>query len=172
MASIEAGLLKKILDNQTVSFDSFNVTITRPANTTVYTAGDVIGDVSGNVVRFTDVAVANSAGVRIDNISAFTNDTGLTGKNIKIHIYSSAPVTPIADNQPMTIDAANYLRRKGVLNLTFGTGIYANMASDLFTNLILNPEDKNIYLQVETDAFTPSANSTTITLKISVTRTN
>lgn len=154
------------------TFDSFEFTLTRPANTTPYTLGDCIADVAAAQLKFTDVAIAALGGVRIDNITAYTNDTGLAGKSLRINFYNAAPTTPIADNSPMTVDVANSSKRKGVVPISFGTGIYASVASELYSNLVLNPVDKSIYIQVETDAFTPSANSTWITFKISVTRTN
>ena len=46
-------------------FKTFSVEITRPANTTVYSAGDVVADVSAAFIQFANVAKSNGSGVKI-----------------------------------------------------------------------------------------------------------
>lgn len=56
----------QVVNSAGVSSDSilrtFLMTVTRPANTTAYTAGDVIGDVSAALTKFTSVAKAAGYG--------------------------------------------------------------------------------------------------------------
>ena len=144
----------------------FAITITRPANTTVYAAGDVIGDVSAELDKFVNVAKAAGYGVVISNIRLQTNDTGLAGRVINLHFYSDT-VTPIADNDPFTLSDANATKRRGMIQLTFGTGVLGKVAQAQFENLIVQPVSRDIPVILETVAgFTPSANSTWIRVEI------
>lgn len=146
----------------------FAITITRPANTTVYAAGDVIGDVSAALDKFVNVAKAAGYGVVISNIRLQTNDTGLAGRVINLHFYSDT-VTPIADNDPFTLSDANATKRRGMIQLTFGTGALGKVAQAQFENLIIQPVSRDIPVILETVAgFTPSANSTWIRVEIGV----
>ena len=146
----------------------FAITITRPANTTVYAAGDVIGDVSAALDKFVNVAKAAGYGVVISNIRLQTNDTGLAGRVINLHFYSDT-VTPIADNNPFTLSDANATKRRGMIQCTFGTGTLGKVAQAQFENLIIQPVSRDIPVILETVAgFTPSANSTWIRVEIGV----
>lgn len=149
-----------------------NLTITRPANVTAYSDNDVIADVSAALSKF--LLDENDVGkfVIITNLKAFTNDTGLAGKTIDVHFYNDV-ITPIADNSAMQILSANELKREGILSLTFGTGVKAPVAQDLFTNLVILPVDFSLPVQVSLPSgYTPSANSTYIILKIAYILTN
>jgi len=143
-----------------------NLKITRPANVTVYSDNDVIADVTDALNKF--ILSENEAGknINIINFKAFTNDTGLAGKTIDVHFYNDV-IVPISDNAAMVISTANELKREGILSLTFGTGVKASVAQDLFTNLVIIPIPFHIPVQVSLPAgYTPSANSTYIILKI------
>ena len=151
---------------------TFEVVLTRPANATVYTVGDVIGDVSALLTSFPLVAKANGSGVIISNVRLQTNDTGLAGKNINIHFYNDS-ITPFADNSALTILDANASKREGVLSVTFGSGNVSKVAQNQYANLLLNPVSRDIYFILETpDGFTPSANSTWIRVCIKCILTN
>lgn len=144
---------------------SFSVELTRPANTTVYTAGDLVGDVSTIFKTFVGVAKQFGAGVRIYRVRLQTNDTGiLSGSKFNLHIYQSAPdITGLADNAAFTISYANATLRVGkipiVMDGSVGTNDY---------NIVgLNPLTEDIVVLLETvSGFTPSANSTKITIVI------
>lgn len=89
------------------------VQITRPANVTAYTAGDVIGDTSGSAI-ITMANMGPSGGfVQIQSlrllIHSGTLPTSMTG--LRLHIYSTAP-TAIVDNAAWDLvsgDRAGYL---------------------------------------------------------------
>ena len=149
-------------------FRVFAFTLTRPANQTVYAAGDVIGDVSAALTKFLNVAKAVGYGVVITNIRLQTNDTGLAGKVINLHFYSDT-VDPIADNAAFALTDANAPKRRGMIQVTFGTGTLGKVAQAQFENLIVVPVSRDIPLIMETVAgFTPSANSTWIRVEIGV----
>lgn len=182
---IELEIAEDITDNQTngnqktqvvdsagvsasIIPDVFSVTITRPANQTPYSAGDVIGDVSGTLSKFLNVAKAAGYGVIITNVRMQTNDTGFAGKQMRLNFYNDT-VTPIADNEPFAMSDANASKRRGYIPVTFETGTYGRVAQDHFQNLIIVPVDRDIPVILETSAaLTPSANSTWVRIEIGV----
>jgi hypothetical protein len=152
---------------------TFGLTITRPANTTEYTANDVIGDVSGEMPMFANVAKAAGYGIAILGVRAQTNDTGLAGKALNISFYNSALTTVIADNEPFVMVDDNAEKREGNVTLTFGSGILAKVAQNLDERIVLNPAARSIgCVPVTTGGHTPSANSTWIKLYIKCLLTN
>lgn len=182
---IELEIAEDITDNQTngnqktqivdsagiltvPQYRVFALTITRPANTMAYAAGDVIGDVGAALDKFVNVAKAAGYGVVITNIRLQTNDTGLAGKVINLHFYSDT-VNPIADNAAFTLSDANAPKRRGMIQCTFGTGALGRVAQAQFENLIVQPVGRDIPVILETvTGFTPSANSTWIRVEIGV----
>ena len=148
--------------------DVFALTITRPANTTPYTAGDVVGDVSAALDKFVNVAKANGYAVIITNVRIQTNDTGFAGKAMNLNFYNDT-VDPIADNNPFVMADANASKRRGSIQVTFGTGAYGKVAQSHFENLIIVPVSRDIPIILETvAAATPSANSTWFRIEIGV----
>jgi len=152
---------------------TFGLTLTRPANQTAYTAGDVIGDVSGAMPMFSNVAKAAGYGVAILGVRAQTNDTGLAGKALNVSFYNSALTTVIADNEPFVMADENAEKREGNVTLTFGSGILAKVSQNLDERIILNPVGRSIgCVPVTTAGHTPSADSTWIKLYIKCLLTN
>ena len=144
---------------------TFGLTITRPANTTVYTAGDVIGDVGAAMLMFANVAKAAGYGVALLGIRAQTNDTGLAGKALNVSFYNSALTTVPADNAAFVMVDENAEKREGNATLTFGSDIMAKVAQNLDERIVLNPVARAVgVVVVTTGGFTPSANSTWIKL--------
>jgi len=152
---------------------TFGLTLTRPANQTAYTAGDVIGDVSGAMPMFSNVAKANGYGVAILGVRAQTNDTGLAGKALNVSFYNDALTTVIADNEPFVMADENAEKREGNVTLTFGSGILAKVSQNLDERIVLNPVGRSIgCVPVTTAGHTPSADSTWIKLYIKCLLTN
>ena len=150
----------------------FSKTVTRPANTTAYIAGDVIGDVRAALDEFTNVAKANGYGVNIVNVRLQTNDTGLAGKEINVHFYNDS-VTAIADNAAFAIVDADAAKRSGVVTLSFGSASLSKEALATLENLVICPVGLDIAFILETTGgFTPSANSTWIRVEIGVILSN
>ena len=182
---VETGLAKdttltggsqkvKTVDASGVATDTlyrtFSKTVTRPANTTVYTAADVIGDVAGTLDTIADVAKAAGYGVCITNVRIQTTDTGLAGKTIRVHILNDSD-TAIADNAAFVIgDAA---KRRGYIDVVMGTGNLALEGQTQVENLVVNPVARAVSFILETtEGFTPSGNSTTLKVEIGVILSN
>jgi hypothetical protein len=74
-------------------------TITRPSNTTAYTAGDVVGDTGGSAIISLTAAGPTAGFVIIQSISlVFSDSTVPSGMGaFRVHLYSASP-TAIADN--------------------------------------------------------------------------
>jgi hypothetical protein len=152
---------------------TFGLTITRPANQTVYAAGDVIGDVGAAMLMFADVAKAAGYGVAILGVRAQTNDTGLAGKALNVSFYNSALTTVPEDNAAFSMVDDNAEKREGNVTLTFGSGILAKVAQNLDERIVLNPVARSVGCVVVTTAgHTPSADSTWIKLYIKCLLTN
>lgn len=105
------------------------VVFTRPANTTAYTAGDIIGSAASAVHEFTQVGSAGgdvvifAAELMID-LSAVPS--GMT--SFKLHIYSNTP-TAASDNAAFDLSAADRSLYMGYID--FSTP--EDLGSTLFT---------------------------------------
>lgn len=150
-----------------------SATITRPANTTAYTAGDAIGQadavVAANagtaVLVFQNVppkAVVEGATIRID-VSAIPS--GMT--TLRLHLYSAAP-TAILDNAAWDLVAGDRAHYLGYIDLTpvdLGSTIWAQFDS---VNKRVSCSGGDLYGILQTvGAFTPSSETVkVVTLKI------
>ena len=144
---------------------SFAVELTRPANTTAYTAGDLVGDVTTLFKTFSNVAKITGAGVRIYRVRIQTEDTGvLAGSKFNLHLYNDIPdVTGLSDNGAFTINYINATKRVGVIPIVMNGSVGVND----YNVIGLNPVDYNIIAFLETvSGFTPSAVSTRFTIII------
>lgn len=102
-----------------------DITVTRPANATPYTAGDVIG----GVIEFTTIGPAG------DHVLITSSDLAYNVANLpagmgslRAHIYSATPPSALADNAPWDLpsgDRASYL---GYMDL----GTIADVGSTLY----------------------------------------
>ena len=147
-------------------FKAFTVEITRPANTTVYTANDVIADVTATFIPFLNVAKAIGAGIKIVRVRVQTEDTGVAGKKFNLHLYREAP-TFIADNAAFAINYTNASKRIGAIPVVMGAGNLGTVGMNDYNQLIINPVARDVYFILETvDGFTPSANSTRFQITI------
>lgn len=145
---------------------SFSVEITRPANTTVYSANDVVADVSAAFVPFSNVAKAIGSGVKITRVRIQTDDTGFAGKKFNLHLYKEAP-TFIADNAAFAISYANATKRIGAIPVVMSTGNLGTVGMNDYNQVITNPIARDIYWILETpDGGTPSGMSTKFTVVI------
>lgn len=149
-------------------------TLTRPANTTAYAAGDSISDnaTAGSVTALTvNVAEANDLPVAITGIELDTTDTGLAaGTQVRVHCFASNPTSGsgvgAGDNAAWSNKRAGW---RGSFLGTFKAFSDGGKA-------ICVPEDGQPYMVSEPGSgaqtlwwqaqavtgFTPSANSTTI----------
>jgi len=146
-------------------------TITRPANTTAYTAGDVIGTTDSAIIRIvgigpmSDHILITAADLEIDVASV---PSGMT--SFRLHIYDEIPASALADNAAWDLpsgDRANYL---GYIDL----GVISDVGSTLYTQADqVNKQFKlgfghtSLYAYLQTiGGFTPAGNSEVYRLRL------
>lgn len=134
------------------------VTITRPANVTAYSAGDVVG----GAIEFVEAGfrtaslLLTSADLRV-NVSAIPS--GMT--SFRLHLYSETPASALADNAAWDLPSGDRAAYLGYIDL----GSPADVGSTLYAQV--DQVNKQIRLAgtslygylVTNGAFTPAANS-------------
>jgi len=145
--------------NQVSAAYDVKATVTRPANQTPYSAGDVVG----GAFQFTGAGPTGGAPVMLTGaelpIDIATLPSGMTGW--RLHLYSVTPPSALADNAPWTLpsgDRASYL---GFIELgtpeAFGATLYVD-ASNVNKQVKLTSGNLHAYLMTK-GGFTPAANS-------------
>lgn len=147
-------------------------TLTRPANTTAYTAGDSIsnsataGSVTALVATVSDV---NDAPVLATALHLDTTDTGLGGKQVRAWLYNSDPTA--SSGVGAGDNAAFSNKRAGLLGTFSGTlrtmsdGARGRLIPDEGSFVVCPPGSgaRTLWIQYQTlSDFQPSANSTTL----------
>lgn len=136
-------------------------TVTRAANTTAYTAGDVVGGVIEfpQIGNFTNHILITSVDLRI-NISAIPSGMG----SFRLHLYNSSPTSAYVDNDAWDLPSGDRAAYIGYIDI----GGPIDMGSTLFSQA--DGVNKHVmlgggapctlygYLQT-TGAYTPAANS-------------
>jgi len=139
------------------------ITVTRPANTTAYTAGDVVG----GVITFTSIGpqasavMLTSVDLRYD-VSAIPS--GMT--SFRLYLYSATPPSALADNAAWDLPSGD--RSVFVGFIDFGT--IADLGSTLFVQVDgvnkqvkLGTGETSLYgYLVTAGGYTPAANSETL----------
>jgi len=96
-------------------------TLTRPADTTAYAAGDVIANATSEAtLPELTAAKAAGAGIKIDNLRVQINNTLWAGTRLRIHIYRDS-VTALNDNAAFTMLQSNADKRVGFIDVTLAT---------------------------------------------------
>lgn len=140
-------------------------TITRPSNTTAYTAGDVVGDTNGSAI-LTFTGAGPSAGfVIVQSVSLVFSDSAVpSGMGaFRLHLYSETP-TAIADNAPFDLASGERATYMGYIDLStpldFGSSLYTQI--DYPGRLIkLATASTTLFAELETrGAYTPVSAST------------
>lgn len=150
------------------------VTVTRPSNTTAYTAGDVIGiaDAGTPANAGSAVLTLSSAGptagyVLIQSVSLIFSDSSVpSGMGaFRVHFYNSSP-TAILDNAPFDLVSADRTGYLGYVDLStpldFGSSLYTQ--TDYSGRLVkLAAASTSLFAQIETrGAYTPVSGSSVI----------
>lgn len=172
-------------DNKGLSNLAFVVafaTLTRPANTTPYTANDSISDnaTAGSVTALVsgNISDTNDDPIFINDILVNSTDTGLAGKKIRAYLYNSDPTASTGvgggDNAAFANKKAGYIGSfMGWMETGFSDGTVGRLVPCFnetnFTQaggfVTVKPVSgaRTLYIQYQAvEAFTPSANSTTI----------
>lgn len=164
------------------SFAVAGTVLTRPANTTAYSAGDAISDnaTAGSVTALpVTVGAENDAPLTLTEIELDTSDTGLAaGVVVDVYVYSSDPTASSGvvggDNAAFSNKRAGFRARFRGTFLAFSDGgkaICRPVDGDnaVMPVAVVAPESggKRLWLQYKAvTGFTPSANSTTITPRV------
>jgi hypothetical protein len=149
-------------------------TLTRPANTTAYTANDSISDnaTAGSVTAKSsnNLSDTNDHPIDLAEIALDSTDTGpgTAGIQIRLHLFNSDPTASSGvvggDNAAWSNKKAGWIGSfSGTMRL-FSDGSKGVLIPDEGTLRMVAPVSgaKNLYYQLQTlGAFTPSANSTT-----------
>lgn len=141
------------------------VTITRPSNTTAYTAGDVVGDTGGSAILTLSNIGPSGGYVLVQSMSLVFSDSSVpSGMGaFRVHLYSSSP-TAIADNAAFDLVSGERASYMGYIDLPaplgFGSTIYTQV--DYPGRLIkLAAASTSIFAEIETrGAYTPASAST------------
>lgn len=148
-------------------------TLTRPANTTAYSANDSISDnaTPGSVTALAvTVSDTNDDPVDITEILLDTNDTGFSGAIVRCHVFNSDPTANsgvgAGDNAAWSQKKAGWVGSFTGMMTGFSDGCKGTLVSDGAPVRIANVESagKRLWYQLQSlTAATPSANSTTFT---------
>jgi hypothetical protein len=147
------------------------VTITRPSNTTAYTAGDVVGDTGGSAI-LTLSSIGPSGGYILIQSAAliFGDSTVPSGMGaFRIHLFSSSS-TAIADNAPFDLTSGERDAYMGYIDLSapqdLGSTIYTQV--DYPGRLVkLAAASTTLFVEIETrGAYTP-VSASTVELRVS-----
>lgn len=156
-------------------------TLTRPANTTAYSAGDSISDnaTAGSVTALSaTVSDVNDDPIFIADILINSTDTGLAGKKLRANIFNADPTASTGvgggDNAAYSQKRNGYVGTfVGTLESGFSDGTVGRLVPSFRDTsytpaggfVVTKPTSgaRTLYIQfVAEEAFTPSANSTTI----------
>ena len=145
-------------------------TITRPANTTAYTAGDVVGDTGGSAIVTLASAGPSGGFVLLQSASlVFSDSTVPSGMgSFRIHLYSASP-TAIADNAAFDLVSGERDAYMGFIDLPtpqdFGSTVYTQ--TDYIGRLVkLAAASSSVFAEIETrGAYTP-VSASTVSLRI------
>jgi Na+-transporting NADH:ubiquinone oxidoreductase subunit NqrB len=148
--------------------------LTRPANVTAYTALDAISNsaTAGSVTAqsFT-VSNLNDAPVALERMRVATTDTGLAAaKNIRAYLYRADPTASTGvvggDNAAFSTKQGSFIGAMSGTFKAFSDGGVAVLVPEEGTRIITAPVSgaMTVFALFQAiDAFTPSANSTTLT---------
>jgi hypothetical protein len=141
------------------SFDA-TATVTRPANTTAYTAGDVVG----GAYELTFIG-PNAGLIRIDFASLLAAVTAVPAgmTSFRRHFYTRTPPSAIADNAAWDLPAGDRAYYLGYLDV----GSPADVGSSLFVQSAQNLQPMRLEAgstslfcyEVTNGGYTPGANS-------------
>lgn len=156
-------------------------TLTRPANTTAYTAADSVSNnpTAGSVtVLSATISDTNDDLVTLTEVRVRSTDTGLAGKKLRAYLfntdYTASSGVVGGDNAAFSMKIAGYVASfEGLMETGFSDGTVgrliptfndaSNTPAGAFVIAKPSTGGKLLYIAYQAvEAFTPSANSTTI----------
>ena len=146
------------------------VTVTRPSNTTAYTAGDVVGDTGGSAI-ITLPSIGPSGGyVLLQSVRLMIGNTSVpSGMGaFRLHLYTASP-TAIADNAAFDLVSGEVASYAGYVDLPtpqdLGSTLFAQ-ADYCGTAIKLAAASTSLFAELETrGAYTP-ASATVYNLRV------
>lgn len=106
-------------DSLTIDGKTYHSTVsfTRPANTTAYTAGDVIGSAT-SAIHTLSAAGPSGGSVLVQSMELFIGSTALPAGmgGFRVHLFSASP-TAIADNAVFNLSSAEHAAYRGFVDL-------------------------------------------------------
>ena len=135
-------------------------TVTRPANTTAYAAGDVVGATAA-AITFADIGatfghiVITDADLRID-VTALPS--GMT--TFRLHLYDATPASELADNAVWDLPAGDRVNYLGYIDfdqmVDVGSTLFVQMTG--INKKVKMGSSPNLYGYLTTNAiFTPTS---------------
>jgi len=115
-------------DEEDIQVRSVTNQFTRLANTTAYSAGDLISDNSSTAFEFTNIGLANSSMI-VPKVEIFNTNNASTTVQADLYLFSSAP-TFTTDNSALDLNAAE--NRTLLARIPVNTG-RANVSSSIIT---------------------------------------
>jgi len=176
LAALQSGAMP-IGDNSgslTIDGTAYAATVsfTRPANTTAYTAGDVIGTGASNDAIHTLSAIGSSGGsVLVQSIELVLGisavPSGMT--SFRVHFYDSSP-TAAADNSVFDVASGDRAKYLGYIDMPAPV----DLGSTCFTQIDypgklfkLAASSTSLFCELQTiGGFTPAANSEPYILRV------
>lgn len=152
------------------------VTITRPANTTAYTAEDAVGDVGGSaILEFTNLLPPLGTFLLMSATLEYDVAALPSGCTFRLELYNASP-TAIADNAAWDLVAND--RALHIGSVTFGApndkGSTLKIDVDIINKLIVGgsgiaatKSSRSLYgILIASGGFTPAGNSETLALTL------
>lgn len=144
------------------AIERVTATITRPADTTAYAVGDVIGTIPAALAQLTNVGRVTGGSGMILGARLRTSQSTCVAQ-VDLHLYNAADATTQADNDLMQALAANDGKRQGIIAMpglaTMGAGSDIAHAEDMTLRLPVRCADgqTSLWLALKTNtAFTPA----------------
>lgn len=134
---------------------------TRPANTTAYAAGDIVGGVSTGYFEITGLGLPNEV-VRITAADMRINNSTLgTITYYTLYLYNSVPVSALTDNAPWTAtgDEAIYKNKIALGNMEVAGNSIRSGAGDLAVDIQLSATGSLYIYAVTATGYTPTSGS-------------
>lgn len=154
-------------------FAALAAAMTRPANTTAYSANDAVSNngtaASVTAITFT-VSDTNDDTISLERLRLISTDTGLSGVSFRAYLFSSDPTASSGvgggDNAAWSQKIAGFVGSMSGTFRQFSDGYAAVLTPDEGARIVTAPVSgaKTLFCLLQTlTAFTPSANSTTFT---------
>lgn len=163
-----AGDTEEFIGRVGGSIVTVSATFARPADTTAYTAKDVVGTSPATVLTFANMARVVGGSGYITKCRIMTDDAAIASLPVmRLHLFKVSP-TAIADNSPYTTLYANRSNRLGEIDLPIltleGSGsdavksIAVAGTGNLPLPFVCDAASRSIFAILETTtAFTPAS---------------